>query len=69
MVKSRRKAPAAAILTVLLTAALLLSGCGQRLVVSRMCDRSVVEEAIYLERLVNRPCLVSEYTKVQTACL
>ena len=55
MVKSRRKAPAAAILTVLLTAALLLSGCGQRLVMTRGYGKQE------LFRIGNTRCMLPEY--------
>ena len=55
MEKSRRKAPAAAVLTVLLTAALLLSGCGQRLVMTRGYGRQE------LFRIGNTQCMLPEY--------
>lgn len=55
MVKSRRKAPAAAILTVLLTAALLLSGCGQRLVMTKGYGKQE------LFRIGNTRCMLPEY--------
>ena len=55
MEKSRRKAPAAAVLTVLLTAALLLSGCGQRLVMTKGFGKQE------LFRIGNTQCMLPEY--------
>ena len=55
MGKNRRKAPAAAILTILLTAALLLSGCGQRLVMTRGFGKKE------LFRIGNTQCTLPEY--------